>query len=215
MIPDAQLADLCLALYEYTWGPTETWDWAEHPSADDGVAWALKRLNGLDIIVLRGTTTVRDWARDLYALANPCQHDQLGPLHPGFFDGCQEAWVDMKKVIKNPYVIVGHSLGAARGAIITGLAVTEGSRKPVRRVSFGEPRPGFQRLRDVVSLIDTTSYRNKWDVIPALPFHIGFETYVNSAPQTKIDIAPHGHAMAFGPFAAHHMQLYREGCAAS
>jgi hypothetical protein len=208
-LTDAAIADLVLALYDYADGPKVDWDHIEIPASDDGIKWALKRVDGFDVVVLRGSTTFRDWFRDFEWVANPISRGQLGPIHPGFFDGCDEAWEVMGRLFGDKVILAGHSLGAARAAILTAFGVLE-DRPPIRRVTFGEPRVGFAKFAEIVSHVPTASYHNRHDVIPDLPFSIGFEEYRNSCSLTEVNVRAHGDALLWGPFAPHHMKLYRE-----
>ena len=74
---------------------------------------------------------------------DPLEHDGLGPVHPGFFAGLPDLWDRLKNTLTNkPCVVAGHSLGAARASLFTGLMVPA-DHSPVRRLCFGEPRSGF------------------------------------------------------------------------
>lgn len=209
MLTDGQIADAVADLYEYTSGAVH-WDHLERPKDDDGIRWGLRRIDDVDLIVMRGSTTLRDWVRDFLWVANPISHRKLGPIHPGFYDGLEEAYAVMRPMMRQNVVITGHSLGAARATILTGMMVLD-KRPPIRRVTFGEPRAGFKQLHDLVAPVTTACYRNLHDLIAHLPFSGLVEHYVDAATPIDIEVAPHGAALAWGPFAWHHMMLYREG----
>ena len=139
---DAVIASLCNGLYDYPGAAPIDWDHCEQPDEDNGICWGLKRLAAIDVVVLRGSTTPQDWVRDFEAVADPFTHFALGPVHPGFLAGMESAYRAMKPHLRADVMICGHSLGAARAAVLTGLMVHDG-RAPRARVVFGEPRPGL------------------------------------------------------------------------
>jgi len=211
VISDAAIADYVLALYDYAGGPQVQWDHLQPRSADDGISWAFKRIGENDLIVLEGTSSIQDIIRDLVAVSDPTTHSPLGPLHIGFWDGMMEAWDLIRRIIRKPVIVCGHSLGGAHAAILAGIMVVN-HQPPVRRVTFGEPRAGCPKLREVVSGVPTTIYHNHRDVISDLPISLPpLAPYCDSGERTLIDVKPHGRSLLWGPFAYHHMQLYREG----
>jgi hypothetical protein len=75
------------------------------------------------------------------------------------------------------------------------------NRPPARRVTFGESRAGFKKLHDLIAMVPTIVYRNHHDIIAHLPFSGLVEHYVDSATPTDVNVAPHGSALLWGPFA--------------
>lgn len=57
-----------------------------------------KRLPEADLFINRGSITFQDWVRDLFAVRLPLDHDDLGPIHAGFFDGVPEAVAKIKEL---------------------------------------------------------------------------------------------------------------------
>ena len=106
--------------------------------------------------------------RDLFATSDPFTYSPLGPLHFGFWDGMMEAWGIMRGLIKNPVVVTGHSLGAAHAAILAGIMVVN-HVAPVRRVTFGEPRAGGVKLRDVIKDIPVRKEPSATAPVPPPP----------------------------------------------
>ena len=234
---DAALAALVIGLYGYPGYPAVAWDHLEQPTADDGICWALKREGDIDVIVLRGSTTPQDWFRDLDAMADPfpsklhrfddllhyigfaidalpTHHAFLGPVHPGFLAGMEDAYAAMRPLLGENVVVCGHSLGGARSAILTGLMVHDG-RPPLACVTFGQPRPGFAPLARLIAGVPQRSYQNGSpdrilvDMITEVPIALGPEDYVHPVPLTPICEAPGAAAVAArGIFAWHGMNLY-------
>ena len=142
MITEHDIAALCLAIYPGQ--PPVEWDLLELPA--DGIAFGRKDFGTAAAVIFRGSVTLDDWLRDGEATADPFEHEGLGPVHPGFFAGLTELWERLKPVlVEKPCIIAGHSLGAARASLFTGLMVLD-DYLPVRRLCFGEPRPDFRRL---------------------------------------------------------------------
>ena len=205
---DREIAKVCADTYAYD-GPV-AWDWQQEVNS---VYVALRRIGDVDVVALRGSTTFTDWVRDLLALANPFEHDDLGPVHPGFYLGMPEVWHEVRAVLRQPvnWVCGGHSLGAGRCTVLTGLAALDGLA-PARYVRFGEPRPGFAQLTGILRPIPGASYRaadeNGHDLVTSVPFHLPpLEDYEHPQPLTDVVV----HPAADDPwvlFKYHHMQGY-------
>lgn len=167
MISALRAALLCNAVYQGDEG-FAFFD----PGADDGVCWALRREPDADVVVLRGSLEPRDWIVDLFAA--PFPDHRFGPVHHGFLLGMDHAWSDVKKVLSGlPVVLAGHSLGAARAAILNAIMLAEGVR-PAMRFAFGEPRPGFQTLAGLLTQTPCAIYCNGdddgHDLVTEVPF---------------------------------------------
>ena len=214
MITDAAIAALTNGIYAYPGDAPILWDHLEKPAQDDGICFGIKRLGEVDVIVLRGSTTPEDWRRDFDCFANPCDHSFLGPVHPGFLAGMEDAWKVMRPMLGPNVIVTGHSLGAGRAAILTGLMLRDdGELKPMARVVFGEPRPGFSHLGKILSGVPARSYRNRdgifHDLITDVPFKIGFEQYRHPCQLTDVCQPPNLPLIEqWGPFAWHSMPLY-------
>ncbi len=84
-ITDRDVAELCLGIYPGH--PSPTWDHFDDGSDLDGVCWGVKHVDDVSIVVLRGTVTLGDWLRNFQAWVEPIHHDNLGPIHAGFYSG--------------------------------------------------------------------------------------------------------------------------------
>src|SRR5216684_6251424 len=135
MIPsDALIASYCGMIYK----PTAIISGFDHFDAglDDGVCWAMKKLDGFDVVVFRGSITLQDWVADVRALAVPTR---IGHVHVGFFSGMEHVWSEAQPLISQPVIVTGHSLGAARAGVMCALMAADGA-PPAERVVFGEPK---------------------------------------------------------------------------
>jgi Lipase (class 3) len=212
-ITDKDAADLCVGIYAYPGVPAVTWDHFDDGSADDQICWGVKVVNGCDIVVFRGSTTFEDWRRDFDVWADPFGHPKLGPVHPGFLLGLDQVLDEYRQKATGAPFVAGHSLGAGRASIFCGLAIVA-AIIPAGRIVFGEPRPGFQKLADVIAPIpQSRSYRNSMpgtfdhDLVTDVPYRIGPLQYVH--PTTLVDVsAPPPADDEWGIFGYHHMQLY-------
>lgn len=195
--------------------PPVAWDRLDDGEDSDQICWGVKVVDGCDVVVFRGSTTFEDWRRDFDAWADPFGHAKIGPVHPGFLLGLDQVLSEYRQKAGGKLLVAGHSLGAARASIFCGLAVAAGI-VPVGRVVFGEPRPGFKQLADVIDPItESRSYRNgkpgsfEHDLVTDVPYRIGPYQYVHPTPLIDVSaLAPPDDA--WGIFGYHHMQLYAQ-----
>ena len=211
---DKAIAYLQLAMYG-----DEVHDvaWDDHTGTSNvRVVWGAKLADdGITDVVFRGTTDLAALLMDLHAL-----HTQdvpiLGRVHPGFYDSMEWVWQAVRSNIPPPWRFSGHSLGAARASILTGLAVRDG-KPPVARLGWGEPKSGFAELAKLIGSIPTRSYRNSsraggrhHDPVTDVPAYFPNYEYVHSA--TLIDIcSPPTDKPEWDLLAWHSCQLYAEG----
>jgi hypothetical protein len=221
MIPsDAVVASLCAAIYNATALIDATWDHFDL-GADDGVCWGLKKLDGCDVVVFRGSITMQDWLRDLFVLPLPALlplGTRIGHVHAGFFMGMEKMWGELRPQLTQPVIVSGHSLGAARAAMLTGLMVADG-RAPAARVVFGEPKPGLIDLGELIKGVPARSYRNGdaryHDVVTDVPMTLPPMQFVHPTPIVPVCAEPTGNLFQrYGAFAFHHIELYQAALAA-
>lgn len=119
-VSDIDCCDLCSDLYDDS--KVTGWDHYD-PGTDDGIVWAARKVNGVWVVVNRGSKTPQDFWRDVqgWYVTLP----KLGPIEAGFARGSsQQAFEVATLVGDDPVLFTGHSLGAARGQIQAGYAVT-------------------------------------------------------------------------------------------
>jgi lipase (class 3) len=221
MPPDKDVADLCVGIYAYPGLPAATWDRFDDGKDSDQICWGVKIVDDCDVLVFRGSTTFEDWRRDFNVWADPSVHSKIGPVHPGFLDGLDQVLQEYQEFRGNPgrkLVVAGHSLGAGRASILCGLAIVAGI-VPAGRVVFGEPRPGFPALAQLLSSIpDSRSYRNgkfnsfEHDLVTDVPVRIGPLQYVHPTRLIEVSALPPPDD-EWGVFSYHHMQLYARALA--
>jgi hypothetical protein len=195
MITDLDIAELCADIYLAA--PQAGWTHLEEP--EDGIAYGIKDFGTAIALVFRGSVTLTDWLCDAETVADPLEHAGLGPVHPGFFNGLPELWAQLKPTLtKKPCIVAGHSLGAGRASLLVGLMILDGT-PPLRRVCFGEPRPGFPQSASIIIKANGRSYRNgngrAHDLVTDVPFTTWIEDYVHPtslvpvcAPPTEADV---------------------------
>lgn len=208
MLPsDIDLVDISASIYD----DNTKWTYVDK-GTDDRIYWALQRLPGCDVVCFRGSITAHDWWDDLRAAPVPTR---IGTVHDGFHAGIEKVWAELRTMIRQPVMITGHSLGAARSDILTGLMVAD-KFAPIRRVVFGEPLPGMADFAMRIKNVPGASYRNRLDF-----WHVDPVTYVPLRllppfnfihPSTPIDVCapPTGSFVARHlPFAWHNIKLYQ------
>jgi hypothetical protein len=213
VLRDAAIADLCALIYK----PAAPISFDHFDAGeDDGICWALKKMPGLDVVIFRGSVTSLDWIRDFRALAIKTR---IGHVHDGFYAGMEHMWGDLRPLISQPCVVTGHSLGAARAAVLAALMVADGVT-PFARVVFGEPKPGLIDLAEVIKAVPGRSYRNgderHHDLVTDVPFTLPPLQFVHPTPIIVVTARPSGSLFErFGVFAYHHVELYQAALAAS
>jgi hypothetical protein len=217
-ITDKDVADLCVAIYANPGSSAVTWDRFDDGKDSDQICWGVKVIEGCDVLVFRGSVTFEDWRRDFDPWADPFGHSQIGPVHPGFLLGLGQVLDEYREKASGKLLVAGHSLGAGRASILCGLAIVAGI-VPVGRIVFGEPRPGFQKLADLLASIkESRSYRNgkfgtfEHDFVTDVPYRIGLLQYVHPTPLIDVSALPPPDDQ-WGIFAYHHMQLYAQAIA--
>ena len=210
---DSDLVHLCNAIYSPT-AVTGDWDYIDM-GADDGICWALKKLDGFDVIVFRGSITVHDWIDDIMVLPltsiGPLK-TVIGNVHAGFYAGMPKVWSELRPMITQPIVVTGHSLGASRADILCGLMIADGTT-PVLRVVFGEPKPGLMDFAAYIEKVPGRSYRNgdakDHDVVTDVPLLFPPLQFVHPTPIMVVTAEPTGDLFSrYGLFAFHHIELY-------
>lgn len=211
MISDRDIADLCVGSYDAYTGPPVTWDFWEDGKTNNDVKYGVKIVSGLVVVIFPGSQSFTDWRRDLdtWSETPPVEHEALGPLHAGFYAGMEVTWQKLK-ARGGCHVFGGHSLGAARANIATGMAAIDGTM-PVAKVLFGEPKAGFQQLADVTSKIPGRTYRNGGalfhDAVTDVPYYIPPFLFMHDRDFALINAEPPAFD-SLGFFAWHHIPLY-------
>lgn len=189
--------------------PPGTWD---HVLGIDGSYTAIKRVDVIDYVMFRGSTTFKDWWQDFDDFAIQAQDPVLGGLHPGARDGVIVVKYKIDALVGDKVVIVGHSLGAMHAAIYAGYRVAAG--KTVNAlVMFGEPRSGGPQLSAILAKTPVQSFRNAGDggydlvtaVARSLPPLLNYQ-HVRD-PITDCNFPPPWNDR-WGIFSWHHFSLY-------
>lgn len=174
-----------------------------------------RAVGDFDVIAFRGSKSVLDWVRDFQVI--PVYHPRLGMVHEGFVQGIEPVVVPrLLKFIQDrnrPYILTGHSLGAARACVVAGLmSITplfNGSTVPPAAVVLaGCPRPGFKTLSEVINSGGgkVRIYKNRRDPVADVPSLLPF--WVKPSADILVDAGDSGeHSL----FADHHMPLYLKG----
>jgi hypothetical protein len=124
----------------------------------------------------------------------------------------EHVWSELRPLLMQPVIIAGHSLGAARAAILTALMVKDGVI-PAARVVFGEPKPGLIDLAELIKGVPARSYRNgdtlHHDLVTDVPLSLPPLEYMHPTPIVPVCAEPTGDLFdRFGAFAWHHIGLY-------
>ena len=199
MTSDADIARICASSYD----PNTKWDRLWDEGSNSGIFVGLIGT----VVCFRGSVTLEDWMRDLDALY--IDDPTIGGVHAGFAKGIAQFFASTEGIIRSGFTICGHSLGAARALIFAGYMVAAGLN-PAAAITFGTPRPGFQKLTDILAPLSVRSYKNRFDPVCDVPAPILPDfPYIHPRAQIKVDAAPP--IDEFGLFADHHIELYVNG----
>lgn len=196
--------------------PPGTWD---HLLDIDGSYTAIKRVDGIDYVCFRGSTTFKDWWQDFDDFAVQAQDPVLGGVHPGARDGVIVVKDKIDALVGSNVVIVGHSLGAMHAAIYAGYRVAAG--QPVDAlVMFGEPRTGGPKLSAILANTYVQSFRNAdphghdliTDVARSLPPMLDYRHVRDPLTDCWKSPPPDDR---WGIFGFHHFKLYAQAFGAA
>jgi hypothetical protein len=211
MITDQHAAALCSGIYNLPGSVPVEWDNYD-AGADDGVTWALKKIDGVWLLVFRGSVTLDDWLCDLQAFSR-WSPDLQAHVHPGFNRSIHGVWNDAKAIIgADPWIVTGHSLGAARAANAAAYAIVDG-KPPLARIVFGEPKSGFADMCAIVAKATGRSYMNQaadghgHDLVTDVPFTLTFQPYTRASEVVPLDVTPPPYD-GIDHFRFHHIELY-------
>lgn len=211
IVTDQEAANLCRGIYDH--GPPIAWDHV-FDNGDFGIYATLKHYDDMTAVTFRGSVSWADWIRDILAVTDPRgEHYGLGPVHPLMFAGMTRLMDQVYPLARDRLFITGHSLGAARAEYATGLAILDGRKKVAGRVTFGMPKPGFARLKQINSAVPGRAYRNghadknEVDFVTTVPFTLKIEEYVTPLEFTDVFNLP-GPDIRLDIFRFHHIHLY-------
>ena len=134
-----------------------------------GVEALLVEEHDFDVLAFRGTEgSIRDVIRDLRAI--PWHDTRLGWCHAGFLKAGRGIWPQIEWLVESrkPLFLTGHSKGAAEATIVAGLFTAAG-KAPAALVTFGSPKCGFWKLRDVLWNVPVRRYVHGRDHVTKVP----------------------------------------------
>jgi len=167
------------------------------------------RQDGLNVFAIEGTHSPLGWALDFFGLRTEDQqgfeHATLGWLHGGFYDAAVAALPRLAlEAVRGPYVITGHSLGAALALLIGGLLIQDeklGVSHPIKICAFAPPRVGGKLFVETVMTVPLSAYRFGNDPVPEIPIALpGF-------PYEQVPLIEIG-SPKLDPFACHSIANY-------
>lgn len=208
MLPtDVDLVNLSAAIYDNT----SKWDHFDKGDGDE-ICWALKKLDGCDVIVFRGSITAHDWIEDFTFF--PVQ-SRIGTVHFGFYSGMERVHAEVSPMLTQQVMVTGHSLGSARADILCALMIV-GNKPPIRRAVFGSPRVGMHDFARIVRGIPGDGYRNAdaegHDLVTDVPLHIRNSDldFIHTKPLVDLPATRTGNVFERNSiFALHHIQIYQ------
>jgi hypothetical protein len=179
--------------------------------ADTGVCFGIVKCDGYDIVCFRGSITAEDWMTD--AQAEMISMQGIGQVHFGFSKNMLFVKAKLQTMIRPNPVVCGHSLGAARAAIYSGLLSQKIHDEPRKVALFGCPRPGAQQLADVCEPLNMVSYRNWRDGVadPVTDVPLPFPEFPYEHARKFTEVKGMIDQSLGWPMDIHHMLNYIEG----
>lgn len=209
MITDAVLADYILALYHDFISFT-------HVEETSGVFWGYIQDTNYDIFITRGSVNAEDWFRDISsetASALP-KYEQLGLIPKGFSLGLIDTKIAMAKYCRDNKmkIFTGHSLGAAHAVELA--AMFQSVDRCVAKIMVcGCPRPGTDKLCEILKDVEIHNYRNHNDPVPNVPIPFPLVLpWCDIAPRIMLE-EPGTEPDPWILLKDHHMELYKQGIA--
>lgn len=176
----------------------------------DGVYASVKHYDFGTLVAFRGSTTPLDFFRDFEALM--IDDPELGGVEQGFMQGLRTAQAHVNTLLapETPAIIAGHSLGAARAYLFAALRLVEGGN--VGNVTvFGSPRPGAQKVKDILASTLVHSYKNAGDPVTDVPFSLPpLVPYCEPREFIMLDVPPRRDD-DWGIVAPHRLEYYQKG----
>lgn len=175
-----------------------------------GVYCSVKHYPDCSVVMFRGSTTPLDFWRDFQGLM--VQDADLGGVEQGFITGIRDIKAHLDNIdTEHHTIIAGHSLGAARALLFAALANTDVNHCIESVITFGAPRPGGQKLKNILAPVMIRSYKNAGDPVADVPIDIPLiEPYCEPREFTVLYEPPQPND-PWGIVAPHHLQLYQAG----
>ena len=176
-----------------------------------GVYCSVSHLSDCSVVMFRGSTTPLDFWRDFEGLM--VKDAAIGGVEQGFITGLRDVKAHLNNIYfssKNPLIIAGHSLGAARALLFSGLIRLE--RWMIDSVIvFGSPRPGGSYLKSILWPLTIRSYKNNKDPVTDVPIDLGLlEPYCEPRDFIMLDVPPVPND-DWGLVAPHRLSYYAQG----
>ena len=124
-----------------------------------------------DIAICRGSAVFMDWVHDFEPV--PEDDTDLGMVDEGFFCGTRDVADIFLSHVSEKYFLGAHSLGGPHSYYLGAFGVLAG-KPPISITTFGSPRPGGQKLADILKPVPIRAYRNRVDVVPEVPLGLGY-----------------------------------------
>lgn len=220
MLSDRSLAGLCAASYSYQ----ASWDKILFEDSTNPVQLAIKYADDITYVVFPGSQTPLDWFEDIEGI--PLDDPLVGKVEMGFAHGLERRFSQIQTILGEHTVITGHSLGAARACIFAGLLAAS-KKPPLRVAAFGCPKPGYDKLTDILSMVPMGIYRNRVDPVTFVPVPIPLiGPWQHNRGIIEVDISPaimesdptpwadFNDAVEHFTFRDHHIELYMAGAPA-
>ncbi len=179
-----------------------------------GVYVSVKQLPDCSVVMFRGSTTPLDFWRDFEGLM--VRDAYIGGVEQGFITGLRDVSAHLEWMFPEDggrqAIFTGHSLGAARALLFAGLWQKYNHLEAINEVVvFGAPRPGGQKLKDILAPVTIRSYKNAHDPVTDVPIDLGLlEPYCEPAPFIMLDVPP-APDDDWGIVAPHRLQYYAQG----
>lgn len=160
MIDDLVLARLCAQTY------VPPWHFIKH--ARGTVHYQVHQMDGRTVLAIQGTQNRAQAILDANAV--PRRSRAQWWAHTGFLGAAEALEPMVRRHLRGPIMICGHSLGGAVATALAGLLLESRDPDQIEVVGFGSPRVGMAGLCRALDPVHVRLYRNGHDIVPTLPW---------------------------------------------
>jgi len=144
-----------------------------HQNTETDAQAYVEHLDKYSVVAFRGSESLTDWITNLKAY--PRKNVRLmGHVHRGFYESLMSIEYAIREGMRREVYITGHSLGGAMATLFAAHLWLNSMHIVKGLVTFGEPRPGSEKLAAIIRRIPGYRYVAHGDPVDNVPFSLPF-----------------------------------------